>query len=177
MAQRAPPDVRLFFLVLNFSGARISEVLALTPEALDIESGAVSIHTLKRRRPGIVRQVPLPRDVLSELNRVLGLRRQQRDPDLSSKRLWRWSRTTAWRRVKEIMAAARIAGPHGHPSARQHRARENDGFRFNGIPQTQFARNQRSEPRKLAIPTTCPQPINQAAQWLGNSSRTTSSPD
>jgi len=39
---------------------RISEVLALTPSAIDIESGVANIHTLKRRKRGIVRQVPCP---------------------------------------------------------------------------------------------------------------------
>jgi integrase len=46
---------------------RISEVLALTPAAIDIESGVANIETLKRRKRGIVRQVPLPRDSLREL--------------------------------------------------------------------------------------------------------------
>ena len=105
-AQRAPPMVRLFCLVLRWSGGRISEVLALTPAAIDIESGVANIETLKRRRRGIVRQVPLPHYVLSDLNRYFGLRRLQRDAELAAKRLWRWSRTTAWRRVKGVMAEA-----------------------------------------------------------------------
>lgn len=62
-AQRAPPMVRLFCLVLRWSGGRISEVLALTPAAIDIDSGTASIETLKRRKRGFVRQVPLPRDL------------------------------------------------------------------------------------------------------------------
>jgi integrase len=119
-ARRAPPDVRLFCLVLSWSGGRISEVMSLTPAAIDIESGVVSIHTLKRRKRGIVRQVPLPRDVLDELNRVFRLRRRQRDPDLAGTRLWNWSRTTAWRRVKEVMAAARIHGTNAMPKGLRH---------------------------------------------------------
>ncbi len=38
---------------------RLSKALALTPASIDIESGAASIHMLKRRRRGVVRQVPL----------------------------------------------------------------------------------------------------------------------
>jgi integrase/recombinase XerD len=53
---------------LGWSGGRISEVLALTPAAIDIESGVANIETLKRRKRGIVHQVPLPRDSLRELN-------------------------------------------------------------------------------------------------------------
>ena len=119
-ARRAPPTVRLFCLVLRWSGGRISEVLALTPAAIDIESGVASIETLKRRTRGIVRQVPLPRDVLSELNHVFKLRRLQRDPELAARRLWRWSRTTGWRHIKEIMAAARITGTPATPKGLRH---------------------------------------------------------
>lgn len=119
-AQRAPPDVRLFCLVLNWSGGRISEVLALTPAAIDIESGIASIQTLKRRKRGIVRQVPLPGELLCALDRTFKLRRRQADPDLARNRLWRWSRTTAWRRVKEIMAAAGITGMPAMPRGLRH---------------------------------------------------------
>ena len=119
-ARQAPPNVRLFCLVLRWSGGRISEVLALTPAAIDIESGVTSIETLKRRQRGVIRQVPLPRDVLTELNRVFKLRSCQGNPDLAVTRLWRWSRTTAWRRVKEIMAAARIMGTPAMPKGLRH---------------------------------------------------------
>lgn len=120
LARQAAPDVRLFCFMLRWSGGRISEVLALTPAAIDIESGVANIQTLKRRKSGIVRQVPLPLDVLGELNHVFKLRRLQRDPELSAKRLWRWSRTTAWRRVKKIMAAAEINGTAAMPKGLRH---------------------------------------------------------
>jgi integrase len=49
---RVPAAVRLFCFTLLWSGARISEVLALTPDSIDIEGGGVSIQTLKRRKTG-----------------------------------------------------------------------------------------------------------------------------
>jgi integrase len=106
--------------MLGWSGGRISEILALTPAAIDIESGVANIETLKRRKRGIVRQVPLPRDTLCDLNRFFKLRLMQRDPELANERLWRWSRTTAWRRVKEVMAAAGISGPPAMPRGLRH---------------------------------------------------------
>ena len=109
-ARQLPPCERLFCRMLIWSGARISEVLALTPAAIDIECGIACITTLKRRKPGIVRQVPLPPDIICELDGEFHLRDAQRDPDLANERIWRLSRTTAWRRVKEIMAAAGISG-------------------------------------------------------------------
>jgi integrase/recombinase XerD len=119
-ATQTEPRTQLFCLVLGWSGARISEVLALTPAAIDIDSGVASIETLKRRKRGVVRQVPLPRSLIAQLNRAFDLRRCQRDPDLAVERLWTWSRTTAWRRVKMIIAQAGIAGAHAMPKGLRH---------------------------------------------------------
>jgi integrase len=116
----ADPDTRLFCLVLGWGGARVSEVLALTPASIDVESGVVSIETLKRRKRGVVRQVPLPREILYDLNRVFRLRVAQRDPWLANERLWNWSRTTAWRHVKAVMAAARVSGTPAAPKGLRH---------------------------------------------------------
>jgi integrase len=119
-APRAPTKICLFCLTLRWSGARISEVLALTPASIDIESGVASIQTLKRRKRGIVRQVPLPLDLLNELDRVFELRIAQRDPRLATVLLWRWSRTTAWRYVKAVMAIAGITGTPAMPKGLRH---------------------------------------------------------
>jgi integrase/recombinase XerD len=116
----APPKIRLFCLMLGWSGARISEVLALTAASIDIESGVVSIETLKRRKRGVVRQVPLPSDVLDELDREFKLREAQHDPELANLRIWRFSRTTAWRRVKGVMVVAGIAGTPAMPKGLRH---------------------------------------------------------
>lgn len=119
-AQRAAPAIRVFCLVLAWTGARISEVLALTRASIDVESGVVSITTLKRRKRGIVRQVPLPPDVLNRLDREFGLRGTQRAPELASDRLFCFSRATAWRYVKVIMAEAAIIGPPAMPKGLRH---------------------------------------------------------
>jgi integrase len=112
--------IRLFLLTLMWSGGRLSETLSITPEAIDLDAGGVSIETLKRRERYVVRQVPLPRSLLEELNRAFGLRAGQRNPSTASNRLWPWSRTTGWRRVKEVMAAARIGGTPATPKGLRH---------------------------------------------------------
>jgi integrase len=119
-AKRARPKVRQFCLTLGHSGGRISEVLALTPASIDVESGVVSIQTLKRRKRGIIRQVPLPPDVLDELEDLFKLREAQRDPELAGERIWHFSRTTAWRYVKQVMAAASITGTAAMPKGLRH---------------------------------------------------------
>jgi integrase/recombinase XerD len=51
-ALRTPLEVQLFCIVLSLTGGRISEILAVTPAAIDIDSGVVNIVTLKRRKRG-----------------------------------------------------------------------------------------------------------------------------
>jgi integrase/recombinase XerD len=120
VCQHISPEDRLFCLALAWSGGRISEVLALLPALIDGDSGTVGLHTLKRRKRGIVRQVPLPRCVFSDFNRVFHLRSRQLDPELANRRLWRWSRTTAWRRVKAVMTKANIFGLQATPKGLRH---------------------------------------------------------
>jgi integrase/recombinase XerD len=118
--QSLPPDERLFCLTLAWTGARVSETLALTPAAIDLETGVANINTLKRRKRTVVRQVPLPDDVLRDLDGVFQLRLRQRDRQLEFGRLWRWSRTTAWRLVKKVMARAGIVGTPAMPKGLRH---------------------------------------------------------
>jgi integrase/recombinase XerD len=118
--KEAPPEARLLCLVLAWSGGRLTEVLALTPAAIDFGCGTANIETLKRRTRGIVRQVPLPRALLTELDRTFRVRELQRDPQLAVRRLWRWSRTTAWRRVKALMRTAGLSGTAATPKGLRH---------------------------------------------------------
>jgi integrase len=53
-------------------------------------------------------------------NRTFHLRRSQRDPDSAYRRIWKWSRTTAWRRVKEVMKAANVSGTPAMPKGLRH---------------------------------------------------------
>jgi len=105
-----PPRERLFFMVAAWSGGRISEVLALTADSIDLDNGTAALETLKRRRRGIVRHVPIPPTVLRQLARTYRLSLLQRDAILARQRLWPWSRVTAWRRIKAVMVAAGIHG-------------------------------------------------------------------
>ena len=119
-AHHAPPKVRLFCLVLAWSGCRLSETLALTPAAFDLDSRIATFQTLKRRRRGVTRQVPLPSWLLRELNHEFAIRAKQNDPIESTRRLWPWSRTTAWRCVKAVMTTAGIGGTPASPKGLRH---------------------------------------------------------
>lgn len=84
------------------------------------DRGGWRLETLKRRKRGIVRQVPLPPDVLDDLERAFMLKAAQRDPKRAARRLWRRSLTTAWRHVKAVMAAADINGLPASPKGLRH---------------------------------------------------------
>jgi integrase/recombinase XerD len=119
-ALKAEGRIATFCAVLAFSGARISEVLALTPDQLDEANGTINFETLKRRRRGLIRAVPVPQRLFDLLDEAHGFRAALEQPSAARCRLWRWSRTTAWRRVKEVM---RDAGELDHlsmPKALRH---------------------------------------------------------
>lgn len=122
-AKDAPRAVRTFCLVLHDTGCRISEALALTPRRVDLSGRSLVFETLKKRRRGVYRAVPVPEGMLDTLNMVHGLTEagKRRTGGKEEKPLWDWSRMTAYRRVKEVLDAAGIAeGPHKCPKGLRH---------------------------------------------------------
>jgi integrase len=115
-ARSTDTPVRAFCEVLAYTGCRLSESLALTPERVDPAAGFVVFESLKKRRRGVFRAVPVPPGLLETLARLQ--RRNARD-GLTSK-LWSWSRTTAWRRVREVMRAAEVSGAAATPKGLRH---------------------------------------------------------
>jgi integrase/recombinase XerD len=116
----APPRVRLFCCVLFWSGSRVSETLALTANDIDVDDRVAILETLKRRKKGVVRQVPLPAHLVRNLDREFRLRDLQRDSNVAGKRLWPWSRTTAWRHVKRMMSLADVSQSAAMPKGLRH---------------------------------------------------------
>lgn len=112
---KGEPDAlrRAFILTLLYTGCRISEALNLTPGRVDLAQRAFVFETLKRRKRGHFRSVPVP-DLLCELVRPL-----VRGRDASS-RLWAFSRATAYRYVKRLMSCAGIAGGMACPKGLRH---------------------------------------------------------
>lgn len=106
----APADVGAFGLTLAYTGCRLSEALALTADRLDADAGFIVFETLKQRRKSVFRAVPAPLELLVRLAALAS----------NEGHLWPWSRTTAWRYIKAIMAQAGIAGPHATPKGLRH---------------------------------------------------------
>ena len=102
-----------FLLTLFYTGCRISEALNLTAERVDLTGKLLVFETLKRRRRGHYRAVPIP-DVLVRL-----LRQLLRDIN-PSERIWKMSRSTAYRLVKAYMALADVRGVQACPKGLRH---------------------------------------------------------
>ena len=116
-ASRQPEEIATFCLTLAFTGARISELLAVTGERVDRANGAIVLETLKRRKPGVFRVIPLPPKLIAMLCRVHGLGCSK---DTDKQRLWSWGRTTAWKRVKVVMRSAKISDRLTMPKSARH---------------------------------------------------------
>jgi integrase len=113
-AVRNEPDARrrAFCLTLFNTGCRISEALNVTAERLDPANKAIVFETLKQRKTGRFRAVPVP-DSLIELLR-------QAAPAQAAARVWNFSRPTAYRLVKDCMARAGITGGMASPKGLRH---------------------------------------------------------
>jgi integrase/recombinase XerD len=111
------PVQRTLCLTLAYTGCRISEALALTASSIEREGGFIAFRTLKKRRGVVViREVPVPIELLDAIAAAHGI--ESMDPDA---RLWTLSRSRAWQLVKEVMKAARIApGIHATPKGLRH---------------------------------------------------------
>ena len=80
-------------LTLAFTGARISEVLALTANRTDAADEAMIFKTLKQRKKQIYRAGPVPRTLIPLLT-MYGVGKEGR--------LWPWGRTNGWKVVKSV---------------------------------------------------------------------------
>src|SRR3712207_1194808 len=114
VAAKAPREVRTFCGVLHATGCRISEAMALTPRQADLSGRAIALESLKKRRPGVFRAVPVPSALLDMLDMVHGVRQAQRRGRAKAP-LWPWSRMMVYRRVSEVIAAGTAEGPHAYP--------------------------------------------------------------
>lgn len=138
--------VRLFCHLLYYAGPRISEALQITPRRIDLSNQTIIFETLKRRRKGVFRAVPVPPSLLDDISLVYGIREIQqsgRDRQLDA-RLWTWDRTTAWRKVTAVMTAAGIeSGPHRNAKGLRH------GYAIHALNSNV--------------------PLNMVSKWLGHS--------
>ena len=102
----------LFCLTIYYTGCRLSEALALHRQDVDLEMKAILIRSLKKRGKHEIRRIPVP---VFLANGLLDI-----SVSGANKPLWSLSRTTGWRIVKRVMAAAGISGIHATTKGLRH---------------------------------------------------------
>lgn len=108
-----PEDRITFCLVLYFSGARMTEVLRLTPKKLEPETQILRIQCLKKRSKVVTRRVAMPDEIFERLE-MMATNLQ------ANERFWKFSRTTGWRIVKSVMRNANISGIRANSKGLRH---------------------------------------------------------
>ena len=123
-ADVADRPVRTLCMTLAHAGCRLSEALALTADRVDLAAGVLTIESLKKRRAGIYRAVPVPPALLGALDMVHGIREMQaRRGKGRGERLWPWSRMTGWRAFHAVRPEL-TNGPSGtHKGTKPERRR------------------------------------------------------
>jgi integrase/recombinase XerD len=104
---------RAFCLTLYYTGCRISEALNLTAGRIDVIAKAVVFETLKQRKRGCFRSVPVP-DKLADLLRELVAEKN------AEAKMWGFSRATAYRLIKTKMKQADVSGGMACPKGLRH---------------------------------------------------------
>lgn len=116
-AHALPPRMRSLCMTLAYSGCRLSEALNLTADRVDLSAGVLIFHSLKKRREGVYRAVPVPDELLHILDRTHALAHKRLRPQ---RRLWPVSRMTGWRWVVATMNEAGIYGEKASPKGLRH---------------------------------------------------------
>lgn len=116
-----PKDWRMFGLMVYFTGCRLSEALNIKVKDIDFSAGVVTIGTLKQRRSGVYRQVPLSDDYLRSLDNSFDLRiLQKKNSKTRNEFIWGWSRRHGYQVIKKIMAKAELEGMYAMPKGLRH---------------------------------------------------------
>jgi integrase len=120
-AEEGDRQIRSLCMTLAYAGCRLSEALELTIDRVDLTAGTLVFETLKKRRSGVYRAVPVPPVLLEALDLVHGIRERQTQKGKGrGEKLWPWSRMTAWRVVHAVMGEASLSGPQATPKGLRH---------------------------------------------------------
>jgi integrase len=119
-AMHAPALVRVFCLTLAYTGCRLSEARYLRKDDIQAAELLVSIETLKKRRRGQIREVPIPTSLMEDLARVHIGGHSLNDPYLFSDGDKPQPRIACYRWVKAVMAQAGIVGAQACPKGLRH---------------------------------------------------------
>lgn len=154
-------EIEVFCLLLHYTGCRMSEALGLRPVHLEGDENTLILQTLKQRRRGVFRTVPVPESLMNALQSRCG------DDDMP---IFDWHRSTAWEKVRAVFARAGVHGPQATSRGVRH------GFGVAatsaGIPITLIQRwlgHSRLETTSIYLAITGPEERNYAQRlWQKN---------
>ncbi len=115
-ARRSSPDKRSFALTLIYTGCRLSEARALMGHSLQREARIISIRSLKKRDRHVMREVPIPPELVKEM----AARNTPPDALIWHQNGHMLPRITAYRWIKHLMQDARIEGAQACPKGLRH---------------------------------------------------------
>lgn len=133
-------DIKLFSQLLFFTGARIAEVHNLNIHSIDFSNKTVILETLKRRKKGMFREIPLPLFLLNVLETYI---EELYGKFSNNEPLFLFSLRTASRHIKRIMTEAKIFGVKSSSRGLRH------GFAVHAVSHA---------------------PLTMVSKWLGHSS-------
>lgn len=110
-------DRKMLCVILTETGCRISEALNLRAKDIDLSSKCIRFETLKKRRKGVFRSVPVSLSVIRKMDRIFGISKGRISPN---DRLWPIGRMTAYRCIRQVMEAAGISGIQACPRGLRH---------------------------------------------------------
>ncbi|AXG72995.1 site-specific integrase [Flavobacterium arcticum] len=143
VTQQYDTSKRLFCQLLFYTGARIAEVHNLKTDSIDLANGTVVLETLKKRKRGIYREIPLPEPLLNDLQGYVGVLGAQ---GKQGHCLWTFSLRTGSRLIKASMKKAGISGVRSCARGLRH------GFAVHAVNKV---------------------PLTMVKKWLGHASLTT----
>jgi len=112
-AKQQTTDLKLLCLVLFYTGCRLSEALNLRLCDFQVEDGNIAITSLKKRDKHHVREIPVPYNLLREVEQHFKDKHTQL-------KLWPIHRSTAWRKIKRVMEQAGIEGAQATAKGLRH---------------------------------------------------------
>lgn len=119
---------KLLLLVLWGTGSRVSEALRLKKANFDFKDSSIRVPTLKRRRKGQFRTIPIDPNIMLYI-------KAQLEPLKRNELVFKYNRQKAWRIVKKCADRAGI-GKRGKKSPHPHMFRHSYGVRATkaGVP-------------------------------------------
>lgn len=119
-ANQQPERQRVFCLTLLYTGCRLSEARELSCLALQAQEQLLSVRSLKKRDQHHIREIPIPKELVDDLSKLIGNGAFCDRPIWEGERGRKVDRITAYRWIKSNMCKAGIKGPQACPKGVRH---------------------------------------------------------